>query len=283
MTFILNFATSEHVFQVSDRKLTFFPSGKIYDEESNKAVMVNGRMAFAYTGLGKIGRESTDNWLVKKIASITDDNLGAVAEKIRQEATKDFARLSTPNRNMLKHAFVGVGWTIYNGETELSPILLTIDNALNKSGEWSANISKEFKTTLNGWGNSKDFCIGSAGVSVSPAEKKTIWRHLSRIVKRGELQLAILRGMVDACLWIADRHTPWVGKSLMALCIPKKAVLNTMKTGRTIMLLGGSEETTSFFYIPKDGKRAINFGPHFVSRGNAYINLEVHNLDIPNQ
>lgn len=283
MTFILNCATSEHVFQVSDRKLTYFPSGKPYDEESNKAVMVNGRMAFAYTGLGKIGRVSTDEWLVKTIATVTEDNLGAIAEKIRQQATTDFARLNARDRNILKHAFVGVGWTIYNSETELSPILLTIDNALDASGEWSTVTSQEFKTTLNSWGISKNFCIGSAGVSISQLEKKAVWRHLTRIVKHGELPLAMLRGMINACLWIADRHKPWVGKSLMALCIPKKAVLKTMNTSRVMMFSSASKETAYFFYISKDGKQGINFGPHFVNRGNAYTNYRIENLDNPDK
>ena len=62
MTFVLSCVTPEYVYQVSDRRLTWLNGaqrGHVVDDERNKSVLVDGRIAFAYTGLAEIGADHT--------------------------------------------------------------------------------------------------------------------------------------------------------------------------------------------------------------------------------
>ena len=77
MTMLLACLTDELVYQVSDRRLTDVASSNVVvDDESNKAVVVDGRMVFTYTGLAKIGSERTDLWLARVIGDGRTDDPG---------------------------------------------------------------------------------------------------------------------------------------------------------------------------------------------------------------
>src|SRR5687768_9667498 len=134
MTFILSCATKDAVYQVSDRRLTWLGGsapGSVKDDESNKAVLIDGRMAFGYTGLAEVQGLRTDYWLAKLFGNVPTADLAAVAERIRSQATEAFSNMKVSNPRWLRHAFVGIGWGTYRSETELVPILVTISNALN--------------------------------------------------------------------------------------------------------------------------------------------------------
>ena len=73
MTLVLSCATSDFVFQVSDRRLTYVSGpkkGQTADDEANKAVIVGHRMAFGYTGIATIGAQSSDVWLAHVAAEL---------------------------------------------------------------------------------------------------------------------------------------------------------------------------------------------------------------------
>ena len=54
MTLILDCIARDAVFQVSDRRLTGAYGGTAVDDQSNKAVVVDGRIVFGYTGLASL-------------------------------------------------------------------------------------------------------------------------------------------------------------------------------------------------------------------------------------
>lgn len=59
MTLILDCIARDAVFQVSDRRLTDAYGGTVVDDQSNKAVVVDGRVVFGYTGLATIDGQRT--------------------------------------------------------------------------------------------------------------------------------------------------------------------------------------------------------------------------------
>lgn len=158
MTFILSCATHDAVYQISDRRLTWLggrDAGAVKDDESNKAVLIDGRMAFGYTGIAEVEGARTGYWLAKLFGNVPTRDLAAVAEHLRTEATSAFARTRVSNAQWLRHAFVGVGWGSYRGEKSLEPLLVAITNALNVAGEWDDVPSPEFRLALNQWGDTQ--------------------------------------------------------------------------------------------------------------------------------
>ncbi|MBN2896922.1 MAG: SEC-C domain-containing protein [Campylobacterales bacterium] len=93
MTLILALGNSEHVAQISDRRLSC--NGKLVDDESNKCgvlVCLNARMTFGYTGLAKWENFSTIDWLLKALhhAASPDFTIGEILERLKVTATKTF-------------------------------------------------------------------------------------------------------------------------------------------------------------------------------------------------
>lgn len=277
MTFILSCATENAVYQVSDRRLTWLggPSpGSVKDDESNKAVLIDGRMAYGYTGIAEVGGIRTDDWLAGLFGNQSTSDLAAVAERIRSEATTAFARMTVADIRWTRHAFVGIGWGTYRGETQLEPILVTISNALSAEGEWEIIPSDQFRTSLNQWGATlASFSIAAAGQSITNSEKKAIWRYIRRVVRKGAPPTAMIRALSDCRLWIAKRYSS-VGAGLLAMCIPKAAVERQRATGQILALTGPpGDDYASFVYRPSDGANLVIYGPHFAAGGGVMTNF----------
>ena len=279
MTFILSCATSDAVYQVSDRRVTTLSGpnpGAVIDDESNKAVVIDGRVAFSYTGLAEIEGNRTDDWLATRFGHVQTNDLGAVAERIRSSASNAFKRIRVADRRWLRHAFVGVGWARPRDVPGPIPVLLTISNALDPAGEWESQPRTEFSFVVNRWWETKGgFSIATAGQTLSAAEKKVMWRHMRRAIKRGQGRRAILHAMILACRWAATRYTG-VGPSLMAMCIPKAGAVSIMETGQVMMLLSNDPEgdIPTFYYAPPDSPTTF-YGPHFVTGGAVMTNFTV--------
>ena len=65
MTIVLDCFARDAAFQISDRRLTDAAHpGVLIDDETNKALLLNGRVVFSYTGLASIDGQRTDEWLV---------------------------------------------------------------------------------------------------------------------------------------------------------------------------------------------------------------------------
>ena len=71
MTLVLSALTQHEVIQVSDRRFTYLtPDGSVRssNDEKNKAVLFCGRLMFAFTGMGELGkRRRTDLWLADQM------------------------------------------------------------------------------------------------------------------------------------------------------------------------------------------------------------------------
>jgi hypothetical protein len=130
MTLVITAATSRFVVQVSDRRLTY-PDGCIYDDEANKAVVLqcrNAKLSMAYTGLGCVGSMRTDEWLVDVLANAGAGHkpMEEVIELLTQSATIEFARLSAPLEQK-RLALVLAGWYLREKDV-LNPVVWSVSN-----------------------------------------------------------------------------------------------------------------------------------------------------------
>jgi hypothetical protein len=260
MTYVLACLTRNIVYQVSDRRLTTIePPYKLFDDESNKAVVVNGRISFAYTGLAAVEGIRTDLWLARVIGEGATNNMREVAERIQARATMAFSRLNVPTQSK-RHAFQGVGFFRLLGESQDTPGVITIDNAIDKeSGEWLKEALPTFqiKTHFQRLFPGKCF-LTSVGVMPSQPERRAILRHVLRPLKhRNATDRAVTHALANAVRWISTRHSA-VGAGMMAIKLMKDRIDAADQSGNYSMRAG-----EDFVYISASGHTRV-FGPNLV-------------------
>ena len=201
MTLILDCIARDAVFQVSDRRLTDAYGGTVVDDQSNKAVVVDGRIVFGYTGLAIINGQRTDQWLAQVIADGPTQDMSAVANRIRDKATAAFSRLRCPTI-LKRHAFRGTGWFRLKNEDEPSPGLITVHNLFDhETGNLLDQPLPEFKVHSYFPAELRGGClIRNVGIDPSPVERSTIFRLVSKCCKnkhatRGAVLQALIRSV----------------------------------------------------------------------------------------
>jgi hypothetical protein len=282
MTLILACATRDFAILVSDRRVTWLRgpnAGRTADDGRNKAVVVAGHIAFAYTGLAEIGITRTDDWLQENLQALEPLNIKTVSERIAERATTAFAAIPSPP-NEKRQAFVGVGWFARGAPPDESdasraldavrsaaqPVIVAISNALDDRWDWRSEAEAKFRSQARGLSKSSPdpFAFASAGVPLTTDETHDVQRVLNRLSARVRGPEPYVRVLVSAARRVAARSSG-VGADLMVAVVPRNAV----GTGGFAMTFDGSipRDTTSTFYLPAASRVGVLYGPHYVDRG----------------
>ncbi len=105
MTQILSLISHQFVVQASDRRVTFVPCGRIAEDDHNKAIFQCGHMAWAFTGVARIGATRTAEWLSDTVTHSA--SLQHSIERLRAGASSKLRAYPPAIRRL---AFVGVGF-----------------------------------------------------------------------------------------------------------------------------------------------------------------------------
>lgn len=277
MTLVLSCVTPDCVYQVSDRRLTWLNGpqrGQVKDDDRNKAVLVDGRFAFGYTGLAEVGTVRTDDWLADVVAKAGSDDMSKILARIRDSATESFRAIRLP-AELKRHAFQGVGWVFDKGFPQPVPGVLTVTNAIESGTKWLPAAQDIFRSSYKFFPYLPDgFELMSVGQELSRHEHKAVWRLVRRSAKRHAPPGAYLRSLLFSMRWLAHRH-PTIGPGFMALSIAKKAAERTVETGGWFALMSGPrEEVASFLCFGPDGLAQL-YGPHAAMRGMSMRNFTV--------
>jgi len=113
MTLNITFVMPSYIVQLSDRRMVSAPSGKIYDDESNKGVVVkadDGIFSVIFSGIGKYSNQRVDLWLADQMLK------EGIPELPVRDASSIIARYSTdwfntfPSNIDKRHTFTLAGW-----------------------------------------------------------------------------------------------------------------------------------------------------------------------------
>jgi hypothetical protein len=279
MTQVVSFLCDSFAMQVSDRLFTDLKTGKpLYFD--NKAVMLNRALGFAYTGLGKILNQSTDDWLVEVLigGATPDEAIG----NLRTQATEALKAVPL-SRSQKRHAFVAVGfwpnaginrrleklgWPLLEAnEDELCPIVFHISNFTEPYGISQQFASERFGVTIDTVSRGLQFQVDVVG--------QPLTRDLSEL--NGELANSENRMDVVGKILIAEvRRTaarnPYVGADLMVTVIPRCAyrtegplALIPLNPEFAIEQLDASQLRDPLsVYLAKDSDKATSYAPHLV-------------------
>lgn len=218
MTLVLTCVTSEFAIQVSDKRLTTTPTGAVVDDDRNKGIQYYNQMAFAYSGLARIENKPTDEWFVETLQGYEDLERGLEFAVLRLNTV--FSRLPI-RRDFKRHAFVGAGWAQLREDVPVSPLVLTVTNALRPDGSWDSDASEVFSIfgqTLKDGECFRLFCLGA---TVHSSLRRRTERNIRVALRHGCGPNTIIRLLATTIRAVATKDRT-VGRTLLAMVVPKR-------------------------------------------------------------
>jgi hypothetical protein len=262
MTLILNAATHDCVIRVSDRRLTDVRTGGILEDNRNKVTLFGNRLAFGYTGLAAIGPIPMDEWITKILSDPATTSGSKACYRLRDQATRVFKSIGL-SETQKRHAFCAAGWTCISAN-EWRSIIVTISNAIDDKGYWMSKAENEFKVRYTVLEPSKPIMITPTGQAVN---LKSLSRSIRQCLERDALSPQSLGRLLVACVRETAKTNATVGKNLLFICLPKKAV--TAQPGGTVTLLfsGPLSEVVTSLYLPEGSSDGVQYGPNLAAPG----------------
>jgi hypothetical protein len=247
MTLILTCLAHEHIVQVADRRLTM-PDGKLYDDDTNKAVFYCGRVAVAYTGLALMEGKPTAEWIgsCMKDATGTETAMNQVAER----AERYFRRINLPDK---RFAVVATGWATLRGGQLLRPFICVASNFMTESWEWKPSVSKRMTVQTIFLDESSSHLVFAAGQNLTREEVVHLNRLVRRAVEHGATARAIVRllgTMVQSIANGRDRRAKRVGRGMIIHLLSLKALVEN----RSMIVTPITPDAHSFIYVSTEGR-----------------------------
>ena len=289
MTLIVSVVTHDYAIQVSDRRLTNYMTGELFDSETSKAVMYGSSMVFGYTGHSQIGGKNTDLWLAALMSeklSRPNCTLKDIVDNIRDKATEHFKSIQKPpgwNLNMFmsykRHAFVGVGFSQQGRCKRINPLVIVISNfqGSSRQKDYLSTASDEFKVFVSKPFKKNEHFLSLMGQLPESAEEKKVINNLDRTLRKCIKRVSpkfVMKLICDAIYYLAKHHKN-IGDDLMTVCLPgySACLPNFSVAGKPATLIMFAEPGTagpSAFYLPK-GRRKVQFMPIIVFPGGNVI------------
>jgi hypothetical protein len=278
MTQIITTITREYVLLASDRRLTFLTGpkhGHLADDDTCKLVSLCNTCGIGYTGLAQIEGSPTHEWIAKALASEQCSD-PANASRILSERAK--AALLRVPRNLRRQEFVIAGWAHFTNLTGLRSHVCAITNMTDATGRMLfTEPAESFAVLLHALHDEEDLWTYVIGQPLQLERTKRLERNLQNLVKREMSPKAALRLLVDEVIHTSgQRHT--VGKKVLGLCIPKRAVQSSTETGRSVMIAAQpDEDAASFCYYDPTYSELQQFGPTVTCAGRAETDITTEN------
>lgn len=272
MTLAITCYTSNHLVQVSDRRLVWTTgpdAGKTADDDANKAVVVCNRLAISYTGLAEIERSKTDDWLLETVSKVNPYNPQRVIKAIAEGATQAFKNIRLP-ASTKRHAFLVSGWARFvdsraDLNAPLGSFACAISNALTSDWKWETEAKTTFQIFTKELRN-RSFQLCSVGQPVpSQIQTKTL-KRIRAYISRERGPEPYIEILAQAILDTADLNYS-VGKNLMAVSLP----LTGLDNGGLVMPLAAPLRTSEpiALYLPENAS-PIRYGPNYTCNGMSF-------------
>lgn len=257
VTLIVSVIVPEWIFQISDRRVSLLHSDgrlEVRDDRTNKAILYDGRVSIAATGLAELEGQRADMWIAEHLHKAATVNEGF--RDVRDALTALFRR--RPYRG---HQFtcVAAGWA----RQRLGPTgLYAVVSNMHGSDGWLSSVQEEF------WYGFDLAPVGAFGIFTAPAwmtpsEESELRENLNANLARnpGSLEDAI-ESVCVAMRRVASRE-PAVGRDLMLSVVPEASA--TPKDMTMFLTFGGiAPDHPTFFYLPDGDSNGVSYGPTFV-------------------
>jgi hypothetical protein len=290
MTQILSVISHHFVVQASDRRVTVVPSGRIAEDDHNKAVFHCGHMTWAFTGVARIGATRTAEWMSDTVAH--SPSLQHSIERLRAGAS---SKLQAYPPSIRRLAFVGVGFASEMlvdqrwSAVDTYPILTVISNFLDEKGTWAASAADELLAQSWSIPRQRQFLLFESGVPLRAATRKKLLRDIDRGFAHLAGPPAIARLLARA---IRSEHAvnpegP-IGNNIMCTVVTREAqagvpdysggrwpLNDDAKESDYFRLSPNDAPDRYYFYWPSNPELRIHFGPDSVCVGKQIRDMKM--------
>lgn len=270
---------------MSDRRLVKQATGageaEFEDDESNKAVLWRGRLAFAYSGLADLGEHRrTDLWLANALAAIPEEARGVpgphildqryLLERLADHCTEEFRRttIQSLDTEMRRQAFVAVGWARFDGEEHFSPYLACVSNLYAREDPVPLrNPADEFSFWVRRLDASEGGYFYAEGQRLGDEEQAALVQRLGALDAAFPGPDPLIEALIETVREKADAPHSLVGRGLLVNVLPRLSVVAGQSD--SMVLLGPPlPDRQTFLYLRSDqGAPDEWYGPTFVGDG----------------
>ena len=134
MTLNITMVMPNYIIQVSDRRMVSVPSGKVYNDEANKGIVVkadDGIFSVIFAGIGTVGKQRVDLWLADQMLheGIPELPVSHAGDIIASHATDWFNTFPVNiDQRTKRHTFTLAGWE--NSITGVMPVVWRVTNSV---------------------------------------------------------------------------------------------------------------------------------------------------------
>jgi len=260
--------TDDVAIQVSDRRYSFVTrDGKIVrrEDDHNKAILLCGRIAIGFTGLGELNGMHTDDWILTVLRDARCKTSSCAASIIQMRITEAFRR-APQDKYFGEHTIIGVGWEPDTG----FPILFHVSNSENKYGQPKPLTPGSFSIYRHIFRGQNSFSLSLAG-DIPSQERIDEVRAAIRNTCARQRRPEVFADLLVKFLWARANESETVGRRLMVVSLPRQSV----SPGWIIVNSPPSIREPSFLYVGPRLGNVVQFGPHFVCGGTAIKNFKV--------
>jgi hypothetical protein len=277
MTQVIATITREYALLVADRRLTFISGpkqGQLMDDDTCKLVSLCNTCGIGYTGLAQLEGIPTHEWIAKALASGGCSDPASASQILSKRAVGALSGLPLALR---RQTFVIAGWAYFNNLAGLRPFLCAIKNMMDASWQMTSKPYETFSVLVNALHDSEDLAIRAVGQPLMLERGQHFERNLRKLITRELSPKAALRLLVDEVIHTSEQfHT--VGKRVLGLCIPRRAIQSSIESGRSVLLaMQPNEDAASFCYYDPTYIELQQFGPTITCGGFAGTDLKTEN------
>ena len=260
MTLILTCLTHEHIVQVADRRLTQL-DGSLADDDTNKVVFFQGRVAIAFAGISRMDGMPTADWIAYCIKD--EEQTEAAMRGLAARAQRHLQLTNYPDKRL---AIVATGWATFQGKEPLRPFICVASNFITSRWHWEPIASAQMNI-YTGYlpENSSHFVFG-AGQNLTKPETVQINRSVRRAVEHKATARAIVRILGETVQLVtdgSDERAQRVGRGMIIQLLSRQA----LHSGRIEITTPLTPDAHSFVYVSPAGRTNSFKGPRFASRG----------------
>src|SRR4051812_12394418 len=139
MTLLVACMTRQHVVVATDRRLTDLNTGGLIEDDASKLIVIENRLAIAYTGLANVRpppRGRTDVWIVDRLTGHATASMSEITSMLATDATEAFRLITHLGPRSKHHAFLVAGWETRPPFRGPEATYALVSNALNSDGTW---------------------------------------------------------------------------------------------------------------------------------------------------
>jgi hypothetical protein len=260
VTLILACLSHQRIVVAADRRLTL-PDGSLYDDDANKAIFYEGRIALAYTGLARLDGADTADWLAARLAQ--HDTIEAAMESVASEASQALTQATASDKRV---AFLAFGWATLQAQPPPRPFACVATNFMSTQGTWLNHAQPT--VTVRTWflDQTASHYLVVAGQHLYKQEYVVLSRFLRKCVEHRASPGPFARLLGTQIQLIAggsDARASSVGRGLIIQSLTKDAVL----IGEAMIVTPLAPTGHSFVYVRHDGSLTPFESPILVGGG----------------